>query len=73
VAGAAGTVAMACPVCNRLAIPIFGAAGVLPFLAPLRGLIALLSVALLALTLLLRLRTTRACQLVPPAEPPPGP
>ncbi len=71
--GAAGTLAMACPVCNPLAIPIFGAAGVLSFLAPYRGVIALASIALLALTLLLRLRTTRACQLTPPPEPPPGP
>ena len=54
---------MACPVCNPLAIPLFGAAGVLSFLAPERGLIALLSIALLAVTLLLRLRTTQACRL----------
>lgn len=71
--GAAGTLAMACPVCNPLAIPLFGAAGVLSFLAPYRGLIALLSVALLALTLVVRLRTTRACRLTPPAEPPTSP
>jgi hypothetical protein len=63
---------MACPVCNPLAIPIFGAAGVLSFLAPYRGVIALASIALLALTLLLRLRTTGACQLPPPTEPSPG-
>jgi hypothetical protein len=68
-AGATGTLAMACPVCNPLAIPIFGAAGVLSFLAPYRGLIALLSIALLALTLLLRLRTTRTCQLTPQDRP----
>lgn len=67
--GAAGTLAMACPVCNPLAIPIFGAAGVLAFLAPYRGLIALLSILLLALTLLIRLRTTRTCQLAPQAGP----
>src|SRR5579859_415176 len=70
--GAAGTLAMACPVCNPLAIPIFGAAGVLSFLAPYRGLIALLSVALLAITLLIRLRTTRTCQLAPRPGPSPG-
>src|SRR5437016_4054501 len=70
--GVAGTLAMACPVCNPLAIPLFGAAGVLSFLAPERGLIALLSVALLALTLRLRLRTTRACRLTSPADPPSG-
>ena len=72
VGGAAGTLAMACPMCNPLAIPIFGAAGVLSFLAPYRGLIALLSIALLALTVLLRLRATRTCTLTPPAAPPPG-
>ena len=58
---------MACPVCNPLAIPAFGTAGVLSFLAPYRGVIALLSIALLVLTLLLRLRTTRAYQLTPSA------
>jgi hypothetical protein len=63
--GAVGTVAMACPVCNPLAIPIFGAAGVFSFLAPERGIIALLSIALLALTLVLRLRTSRTCALRP--------
>ncbi len=62
VGGVAGTVAMACPVCNPIAIPVFGAAGVLSFLAPYRSVIALASVALLALTLVLRLRTTRACR-----------
>jgi hypothetical protein len=63
--GVAGTVAMACPVCNPIAIPVFGAAGVLSFLAPYRGVIALASVAFLALTLVLRLRATRTCQLAP--------
>lgn len=68
---------MACPVCNPLAIPLFGAAGVLSFLTPERGLIALLSIALLAVTLVLRLRTAQACQLTdsprkerPVGEPP---
>ena len=63
---------MACPVCNPLAIPLFGAAGVLSFLAPYRGLIALLSIVLLAVTLLIRLRTTRTCQLTPHAGSSPG-
>jgi hypothetical protein len=40
-----GTLAMACPGCNPLAIPLFGTARVLSFLAPERGLIALLSIA----------------------------
>jgi len=72
VGGAAGTLAMACPVCNPLAIPIFGAAGVLSFLAPYRDLVALLSIVLLAVTLLIRLRTTRTCQLTPQAGSSPG-
>jgi hypothetical protein len=73
VGGVAGTVAMACPACNPIAIPVFGAAGVLSFLAPYRGVIALASVAFLALTLALRLRATRACQLAPrPAGQGPG-
>jgi hypothetical protein len=70
VSGAAGTLAMACPVCNPLAIPIFGAAGVLSFLAPYRGLIALLSIVLLVITLLIRMRTARTCQLAPRAGQP---
>jgi hypothetical protein len=73
IGGAAGTLAMACPVCNPLAIPIFGAAGVLSFLAPYRGVIALVSIVLLAVTLLLRLRTARTCQLAPPVRPPSAP
>lgn len=72
VGGATGTLAMACPVCNPLAIPLFGAAGVLSFLAPYRGFLALLSIVLLAVTLLIRLRTTRTCQLVPQAGPGPS-
>jgi hypothetical protein len=63
--GVAGTLAMACPVCNPIAIPIFGTAGVLSFLAPYRGVIALASIAALVLTLVLRLRTTASCQLAP--------
>jgi amino acid transporter len=71
VSSAIGSLAMACPVCNPLAIPLFGAAGVLSLLAPERGLIALLSIVLLAVTLALRLRTTRTCQIPGPPEHPP--
>jgi hypothetical protein len=63
--GLVGTVAMACPACSPLAIPLFGTAGLLSFLAPERGAIALLSVALLAVTLGLRLRAGRSCELAP--------
>jgi hypothetical protein len=63
-----GTVAMACPACNPIAIPLFGTAGVFSFLAPERGLISLLSVALLAVTLVLRFRTARSCELLSPVQ-----
>ncbi len=68
IGGAIGTVAMACPACSPIAIPLFGTAGALSFLAPARGLIALLSVALLAITLAIRLRTAAACRLQVPVE-----
>lgn len=62
---------MACPVCNPLAIPLFGTSGLLSFLAPLRGLVAALSIGLLLVTLLIRLRTNRACRIdqTPQTEP----
>jgi len=68
VGGIVGTVAMACPVCNPIAIPLFGTAGALSALAPERGLIALLSIPLLVITLALRLRTIRTCRLATPAH-----
>lgn len=61
IGGAIGTVAMACPACSPLAVPLFGAAGILSFLAPERWLVALLSIAMLAVTLALRLRSAHAC------------
>jgi hypothetical protein len=63
VGGLIGTVAMACPACSPLAIPLFGTAGVLSFLGPDRGLIALLSIALLAMTLSIRVGGSQACRL----------
>jgi hypothetical protein len=70
--GGAGTVAamvMACPVCSPLAIPLLGTSGLLAFLVPERGLIALVSVAMLALTLLLRLRASTTCAVNPTPAP----
>ncbi len=68
--GSAGTVAaiaMACPVCSPLAIPLLGTGGALAFLTPNRGWVALASVVLLALTLLLRLRASTTCAVNPRA------
>lgn len=70
--GSAGTVAaivMACPVCSPLAIPLLGTGGLLAFLTPDRGWVALASVVLLGVTLLLRLRASATCAVNPDASP----
>lgn len=67
-AGVVAAMAMACPVCSPLALPLLGTGGVLAFLVPDRGWIALAAVAVLSLTLLLRLRDTTGCRV--PVEPP---
>lgn len=72
VAGTAATIAMACPVCNPIAIPLLGAGGVFAFLQPDRGLIALASVVILALTLALRLRAAALCRVRRQHGPEPG-
>lgn len=64
-----GSIAMSCPACSPLAIPLFGASGLLSFLAPLRGLIAALSIVLLVVTLVIRLRASHACRIRPPRPP----
>jgi Glucose / Sorbosone dehydrogenase len=59
--GLAASTVMACPVCSTLAVPFLGAGGVLAFLRPDRGWLALVSVVLLAATLALRLRAITRC------------
>lgn len=66
VGGAAAAIVMACPVCSPLAIPLLGVGGGLSFLTPQRGVIALLSTAILAATLLLRLRAATTCAVPTP-------
>ena len=61
VAGTAATIAMACPVCSPLAIPLLGAGGVLAFLRGDRGWLALASVLILGVTLPMRLRASTSC------------
>jgi hypothetical protein len=60
-AGTATAVAMACPVCSPLALPLLGAGGVLAFFRGDRGWLALASVLLLGVTLLMRLRPSTSC------------
>lgn len=63
--GVVAAMAMACPVCSPLALPLLGTGGLLAFLTPDRMWLALASIVLLAATLLLRLRTGAACELSP--------
>jgi hypothetical protein len=61
VAGTAAAIALACPVCSPLAVPLLGAGGALAFLRGDRAWIALASVLILGLTLLMRLRASTTC------------
>lgn len=65
-AGTVAAIAMACPVCSPLAIPLLGVGGALSFFTPHRGVISLVSVVMLALTLLLRLRASTRCDIPVP-------
>ena len=60
-AATVGAIAMACPVCSPLAIPLLGAGGVLSFLRGDRGWLALATILVLGLTLILRLRASASC------------
>lgn len=68
-AGAVAAIAMACPICSPLAIPLLGTGGLLAFLTPDRGWIALAAVVVLSFTLLLRLRAAGSCRVVPAGPP----
>lgn len=67
--GVVAAMAMACPVCSPLALPLLGTGGLLAFLTPDRMWLALASVVLLVATLLLRLRAGAACELSPRPRP----
>jgi hypothetical protein len=56
VGGIAAFLAIGCPVCNKIALVLLGAAGALNVWAPLQPVLALASLALLAATLVWRLR-----------------
>jgi hypothetical protein len=56
IGGIAAFLAIGCPVCNKIALILLGTAGALNVWAPLQPLLALASLALLAVTLAWRLR-----------------
>lgn len=62
------TFAIGCPICNKLVVALIGVSGALSYWAPLQPLLGLLSIALLATGLVVRLRGQPACRL-PVARP----
>ncbi len=59
-AGLFSFLAVGCPVCNKVVLLLLGTSGALTYWAPLQPVIGSISVALLALTLWLRLRRLRS-------------
>jgi hypothetical protein len=63
VGGLLGFFAVGCPVCNKLVVVALGTTGALELFAPVQPLLAMASIAVLAVALRARLRTTQTCSL----------
>lgn len=63
--GLVSTLAIGCPICNKIVVALVGVSGALDYWAPLQPFLGLLGVGLLALTLVLRLRGAAACSARP--------
>ena len=61
--GLLSTLAVGCPVCNKVVVAVLGVAGALQWWAPLQPLLGIGSVVLLAWALRTRVRTERVCRL----------
>ena len=59
--------AVGCPVCNKLVVAVMGVSGALNVWAPLQPVLGLISVALLSVALLTRLRGEVSCPVPAPA------
>ena len=55
------TFAVGCPICNKLVVGLIGVSGALSYWAPLQPVLGVLSIALLAAGLLVRLRGAAGC------------
>ena len=55
--------AVGCPICNKLVVALIGVSGALSFFAPIQPYLALVGLALLTLSLILRLRALERCGL----------
>jgi hypothetical protein len=63
VGGVLAFFAVGCPVCNKLVLIALGTTGAMELFAPLQPLLAVASVALLAIALRSRVRNERSCRL----------
>lgn len=61
--------AVGCPVCNKLVVALIGATGALSYWAPLQPVLGVLSLALLATGLVVRLRSAVDCPLPSSSSP----
>jgi len=66
-AAVVSTLAVGCPVCNKLVVGLIGVSGALSVWAPLQPVLGVMSVSLLLLGLLVRLRGAIACSVTVPA------
>ncbi|WP_407698922.1 hypothetical protein [Streptomyces katsurahamanus] len=71
-AGALSVFAVGCPVCNKLVVLALGMSGAMSYWAPAQPVLALLSLGLLAHSLVRRLRTAAACPVPDPGALAPG-
>ncbi len=61
VGGIIGFLAVGCPVCNKIVLLLLGASGAMTYFEPLQPLLAAVSLVLLVVALVLRLRPRRQC------------
>jgi hypothetical protein len=69
VGGLASFFAVGCPICNKLVVAMLGVGGALSYFAPIQPVLGMLGIALLAGTLVVRLRRA-ACSTPPAARRP---
>ena len=55
------TVAIGCPICNKLVVALIGVSGALSYWAPIQPVLGVLSLGLLSTVLIVRLRGSVAC------------
>ena len=60
--------AVGCPICNKLVVALLGVGGALTYFGPVQPVIGIVGGALLAATLVLRLRALASCSSAEPAQ-----